>query len=610
MRIRRLPIASSAKRIQIFLIITGILITLLAGRAIQVQGLDAAANAAAAAEKMTRKRTLMPNRGDILDRDGVPLAASHPAVRVIADPTAISTNGLDPDHMTDKQREVAAQAPAAIAEIFARHLGGSAADYLPQLTKVKHDDGSANMWEVIKTKVPAYTYQLIIDEMNEGGWYGVYKEDDPVRSYPGGTLAANVVGFVNAEGNGGGGFESAFEADLRGVEGLEVYTSAAYGRIPLANNTMVPAIDGTDYTLTIDSELQWLAQRELENALAGARAKSGSIIIMGVKTGEVLAMATGPTFDANNAGLAPDEDRGNRSVSEAYEPGSVQKVLTFAALLNEGIVTPETPVEIPETIASGDGVIRDAWPHGTLHWTARGVLAESSNIGTVMLARQLDKGTFANYLEAFGLGKPTGIELPGEGQETLGIVPNASMPDYTRDQISFGQGLSVTALQEAAAVASVVNGGIYHTPTILRSATNGAGEPIEITRPEARRVISKEASAELVEMMQAVMDSPAHTAARSIPGYGVAAKSGTAQRIDRRTGRYLGYTASFVTVAPVEDPQLLVYVVIDDPAVGRHEGSVVALPPSRNLMSVALPRYGIAPNPDLQPYDSPLTYQP
>lgn len=605
---RRIPIASSAKRIQIFFLVTALLISLLAGRAVQVQGLDASANAAAAVDKMTRKNVLVPQRGEITDRNGVVLATSLPAVQVIADPTAISTNGFDPDHLTDKQKEIAADAPQAIAEILAKHLGGRPSEYLAQLTDVELDDGQPNQYEIIAKQVPTYTYQLIMNDMTEGGWYGLYKEDDPIRYYPGASLAANVLGFVNYEGVGAGGFELRFDGDLRGVEGLETYQSSAYGRIPLANNTMVPAVDGNNYQLTIDSELQYLAQRELENAVYSSNATSGTTVVMNVKTGEILALATAPTFDSNNAGWADDEDRGNRSVSEAYEPGSVQKVLTFAALLDQGLITPETPVEIPERVASGGGYINDAWVHGTLQWTARAVLAESSNIGTVELARGLDKATFESYLKSFGLGTPTGIELPGEGDGTLGIVPDSSMPDYTRDQISFGQGISVTAVQMAAAVSSVVNGGVYHRPTILAGATSGTGTEIEIARTEPRRVISEEASAQLRDMMEATM-SYGTNASRGIEGYRTIGKSGTAQRIDRATGRYLGYTASFVIAAPAEDPTLLVYTVVDNPTQGTHEGTYLALPVAKAVMTVALPRYGIAPTGNID-YTGTMNLQP
>ena len=179
-----------------------------------------------------------------------------------------------------------------------------------------------------------------------------------------------------------------------------------------------------------------MAEVELANAIAQAKAKSGTAVIMAVQTGEILALATNPSFDSNDPNSANPDDLGNRAVSDAYEPGSVQKVLTMAALLDAGVITADTQVEVPESIISGGAPIRDAWTHDTLHLTARGVLAQSSNVGTVQLARQMDKAALANYLASFGLGNSTDIELPGESGGTMGLLPGTDMADYTCDQIS------------------------------------------------------------------------------------------------------------------------------------------------------------------------------
>lgn len=609
-RPRRLKISSSAKRIRIFMVIGAIAMTLVAGRAIQLQGIDAAAHAQAAAAKMTYTRDLAPNRGTITDRNGVILAETEPAVRVIADPWAIATNGLDRRaKMTNAQKKKAEEAPAAIAEILVQYLGGNKDAYLAQLTRERRDGEKPNQYEVLATKVTSWTYQQISDALREGGWYGIYKEDAPIRRYPASTVASNVVGYVNGEGKGLGGLEYSRNEQLQGIKGQESYQTSVYGRIPLGDETLIPAIDGTSHQLTIDSELQFMAEQELGQAMRIAGAKTGTVVIMDVKNGEVLAMANAPTFDSGDFTEAKPADMGNRAITDAYEPGSVHKVLTMAALLDTGAITPDTRVVVPPSIKSGGGEITDSFKHGEIYLTARGVLAQSSNMGTVLLARQVPKATLVDYYSAFGLGQPTGIELPGEGKGTLGIVPAASMPDYTRDQIVFGQGISVTALQEAAALAAAVNGGVYNAPTIIRTITNGDGTDVPVTRPTPRRVISEESSAQLLNMMEAVMAAPEYAARRMVPGYRVAGKSGTAERIDRRTGRYSGYTSSFVTVAPVSDPQILVYVVLDQPSNGLY-GSVLAMPSAKALISLALPRYGIAPSTEIPVYDDPLVFRP
>ncbi len=597
------------RRLRMFMMALLLVVSLAAARAIYLQGIDASANAQAAANKMTHKNVLKPKRGDLTDRAGIVLAETQPAVNVIADPDMISTNGMDPKRMKDGDKLKAQQAPVAIAATLVKHLGGEASEYLPQLTKAKRDDGSRNMYEVLRKQVPAHTYQQISAELDEGGWYGITKEDNPIRNYPNGVVASNVIGFVDFEGKGAAGFEYGHEAELQGVEGLEIYQSSRYGKIPLGDNTLTPAVNGTNYQLTIDADLQYAAQQELQKAVTGTRAESGTAIILSVKTGEVLAMATTPGYDSNDPGASKPDDLGNRVVSSSYEPGSVQKVLTMAALVDAGLVTTETRVEVPAALPSGDHKITDAWDHDTLYMTTRGVLVKSSNIGTVLLARQLDKARMRSYLAGFGLGSATGVELPGEGTGKLGILPDADMPDYTRDQISFGQGLSVTALQEAAAVAAVANGGVYNQPTVIRSATDADGAAVPVERSEPRRVVSQDASTQVLNMMEGVIAAPEYAKDRTIPGYRVGGKSGTAERVDKRTGRYRGYTASFVTVAPIEDPQLLVYVVLDNPVNG-HGGSAVALPPARALTQVALPRYGIAPAAEVPAYDYPLNYQP
>lgn len=581
-------------------------------RAVQLQAFDANAYAAAAAEQMQFTTPLPPTRGEITDRNGAVLASTEPAVDIIADPQNVLSNGADPRYdMSEQKKRIAAHAPQQIALILARHLGGVPEDYLPKLTKRE------SRYQVIAKQVPAYTYSKIANDMRNGvdpddpkkkvRWIGITSESNPIRTYPAGPLASNVVGFVAHDDQtkttkGLGGLEYAKNTELTGKAGKLTYDASPWGKIPLGTNVITPAVNGTSYELTIDSELQYMAQRALANAVMKTGAASGSLIAMDVKTGEVLVLANVPTFDPSNiAGQKPD-NLGNRSIHEAYEPGSVQKVLTMAALTDAGLVNPDTRVEVPSRIASGSGFIGDAFSHGTLHLTARGVVANSSNIGTVKLTRDLPKAELSTYLKSFGLGQPTNIGLPGEAK---GSVPGADMANYTRDQVSFGQGLSVTAIQMAAAVAGVVNGGEYHQPSVIRSATAGDGSAVELPAPATRRVISAESSAMVRDMMESVVtlkDS------RGIPGYRTAGKTGTAQRFDPKCKCYNGYTASFVGVAPADDPQLLVYVVLDRPVNG-HQGSEVALPVYQQVMGVALTRYGILPSSE-PARKLPLTYQP
>lgn len=560
-------------------------------RALQLQGLDASAFAAEAASQMQSSRDLPATRGSISDRNGVVLASTEPGMLIYIDPDMVRTNGADKRYpMSENKQEEAAAAPEAVADILVKHLGGKRETYLDLIATPN------SRYKVVARRVPAATYSAIQADMKLGidgdgkrRWYGVFSESDPLRVYPNRTVASNVVGFVNAEGTGASGLEYALEDSLAGTPGTMVYDSSTYGRIPLGTNIMTPAQDGASYTLTLDSDLNWATEQFLAEGIRQSGAKTGIAVVMNAKTGEILALANGPGFDSSNPGAAESEDLGNRAVTQAYEPGSVQKVLTMAALADQGLVSPDTRVVVPSRIASGDGYVRDSFEHGTLHLTARGVVAQSSNIGTIMLARQMDKAKLSDYLSSFGLGSKPGSGLPGE---SAGRLPGADMADYTRDQISFGQGLSVNAVQMTAAVAAAVNGGTYHQPSILKSAVAADGTAIELPEPESRQVISEEASAQVVEMMESVITLNEN---RAIPGYRTAGKSGTAQRFDADCKCYNGFTSSFVGVAPAEDPQLVVYVVLDQPTNGNL-GSQLALPVVNNILSMALPRFNVAPS--------------
>ncbi len=620
----RLRLAEPMQRLHWLRLLLAIAVTLFMGRAVQLQALQASSYAADAAEQMTQTRTLEPQRGTITDRFGTVMAASVPAVTIIADPMSIARNGVsDSRAMSSAEERIAKAAPAAIAAILAKHLGGTPEQYLPALTTTKDKAGKDIRYVVINQQVDASVWNDISKQMRAGGpvaelkkgapyWFGLSKQDNPRRIYPSGSVAGNLIGTTSrVDDKAGGrrttgvtGLEQFLDADLTGRAGKETYESSAYGRIPLGNNTLIPAVDGYNYTSTIDATLQQTAESALAKGIVDAAGSTGTAIVMNIKTGEILADASLPGYDPTKISeTAAKNDLLNRSAESMYEPGSVEKVLTMAALADKGMVTADTQVVVPPKLASGGGNITDDFPHGTAHLTARGVIANSSNIGTSLLARQMDKATFLAYLRSFGLGERTGIQLP---KETKGLLPKEPMQDYSRDQIAFGQGLSVNALQISAAVAGVVNDGVYNPPTLLKSATDSAGKPVALATPTPRRIISKEASAEVRDMMESVIQLKPKV--RAIPGYRTIGKSGTAERPDGKGG-YSGSTSSFVLAAPAENPQILVYVVIDEPESAEHQGSQIALPVTNEIMKLALPRYGVAPSTTPAP-QLPTTYEP
>ncbi len=599
----RLPIGRTSVRIRVFMVLVAVLLGTAGARAIQLQGIDSQAYADTAAKKMQSTKDLTANRGAITDRNGVVLAATEPAMLISMDPHMVFTNGADERYrMTEKKQAAAKASPGAIADILVKHLGGRKQTYLDMV-----GDGTSK-YKVVARQIPANTWVQIQADMKAGidgdgkrPLYGLFATSDPVRTYPNRTVASNVLGFVNAEGKGAAGLEYVLNDKLTGTPGKQVYDSSTYGRIPLGTSVMEPAVDGDSYVLTLDSDLQWMSEQALAQGMKTSGAKTGKLIVLNVKTGEILALANGPSYDSANPGSAKSEDLGNRAVTEAYEPGSVQKVLTMAALADQGLVTPDTEVVVPPSIASGDGVVRDSYTHGTINLTARGIIANSSNIGTIQLTRTMDKGKLSDYLSSFGLGTKSNVGLPGE---TTGRLPGGDMADYTRDQIAFGQGLSVNAVQMAAAVAAAINGGTYHQPTIIKSATKADGSEVELPARESHRVVSEEASKAVVEMMESVVTLKDD---RAIDGYRTIGKSGTAQRFDPKCKCYNGFTASYVGAAPAEDPQLLVYVVLDQPTNGNL-GSQLALPVVNDVLKLALPRYNVAPSTTLAP-ELPLTFE-
>jgi cell division protein FtsI (penicillin-binding protein 3) len=546
-------------------------LSLCAGRLLQLQGFDSSSYPA---DALLRTLPLLPARGQITDRNGLVLASTQPAVAVTADPTLVA----------DKAPEV--------AQVLSAHLNMSTADLMPLLTR------SGTHFVYIKKQVPALTYSALAADLSQRKIYGIFREPDPVRSYPNGAIGSSVIGFVGADGQGLAGLELKFNAALAGVEGEQTFESAPNGsKIPLGDSSIKPAKNGVSYQLTLDSEVQWAAERRLAEQVRSTGADSGFAIVMDPKNGQILALANAPGFDPAKPQDADPEDRGNRAVSAPYEPGSVQKVLTAAALVDSGTATPETRVKIPPRLATGGRFIKDAFPHGEIRLNLRGVVARSSNIGTALLARQLSKQHLHGYLVRFGLGARTGIELPGE---SAGIAPAADMADSQRDQVAFGQALAVTGIQQAAAVAGIINHGVYHPPTVIKRATDHEGQEVPITRRPPRRVISPESSAQVRDLMGAVIDSENGQRKLKLEAYTTGGKTGTAQRADTKCRCYRGYVTSFIGFAPLDDPRLLTYVVISNPRRGS-TGTSTAGPVYRDLMNFALPRYSVPP--DARPHD-------
>ena len=568
-------------RLRLLFIMLAILFSVTATRAVQIQVVQADEMAAQAAKKMTVGRTLPAMRGQITARDGRVLAFTEATLNVVADPKAISTNGKEPEAMREADRTKAAQAPHAIAQIVAKHLGVDAVEAEKKLSL------TSSKYQVLARQVPASTYTALATELNEGNWPGISRESNPRRIYPLGTTASNLVGFTS-DGTGMAGIEYALNTTLTGTPGRETFETSPHGKIPLGNQVLTPAVDGCSVQLTLDADLQWMVEQRLKQQVDQVSGNWGVAVVLDVETGDVLSLANYPSYDANAPAQAAKADLGNRAVGAAYEPGSVQKLLTVAALLDAGLTTPDTTYHIDKTVQVGDDQVEDAFSHGLIDITTRGIVVRSSNVGAITAARTMDKSVLRDYLVKFGLGAKTGVGLPGEA---TGSLPKADMPDYARDSIAFGYGLSVTSIQLAAAVGALANDGVLNPPRIVESTTcNGTTTPAE--RPTPTRVVSSNAAREVVEMMEqkTIYDRRAIW----VDGYRTGAKTGTARLVSAEGG-YRGQVASIIGVAPVEDPQILVYVLVARPD-QMGAGLGMAGPVYRDILSLALPRYGVRPS--------------
>ncbi|MGI3780911.1 MAG: peptidoglycan D,D-transpeptidase FtsI family protein [Janthinobacterium lividum] len=587
----RVPLGSSSRRLHVVLVVMAMGLSLCAGRLLQLQGFDSARYTADSIDALTRTLPLLPSRGEITDRNGVVLASTQPAVAVTADPTLI---------MGDTPA-LAAGRVAKVAGILAPYLQMTTEQLVPLLSTPN------THFVYLKKQVPALIYTQLAADVTKAGFYGIFRENDPIRTYPDGAVGSSVVGFVGADGKGLAGLELSMNKELSGTSGTETYESAPNGsKIPLGDSKVTPATNGLNIRTSIDSELQWMVQERLATQVVRTKSDYGMALVMNVKTGEVLALANAPTYDSSDPSASPLAARGNNAIAAPYEPGSVEKVLTSAALFDSGAASPDTRISIPRLLRSGPLTIKDSFDHTSdpLHLRVRGAVAQSSNIGMAVTTRQLDRAKLNDYYTRFGLGRPTGVQLPGESG---GIIPPADMSDIQRDQAAFGQAISVTAVQEAAAISGIVDGGIYHPPTVISQATDSDGNTVDVDKRQPRRIISAAASAQVRDVMQAVIDSENGQKHLRLEDWTSGGKTGTAQRADPVLHRYKGYVTSYVGFAPLDDPDILTYVVLNNPRANGDTGTSTANPVFRDIMKYALPRYSVAPD-ARKPHPKPTTW--
>ncbi|MET0767315.1 MAG: penicillin-binding protein 2 [Aeromicrobium sp.] len=562
------------RRLRLCTILVFVIFGLFGARLFQIQGLDASAYAAQSIAAGSLSRTDPAPRGAILDRNGEQLATSIDGLTVTADPSMTSS-----------------EAPQ-IARILREKLGDRI-DYFDTIDKLRKP---GSRYVVLAKDVPKWTADKALDAVAEASLTGVFSEKENLRSYPGGKLAANLLGYTNGAGQGVAGLEQQYDKTLTGTDGKSTYEVSPTGqRIPMADSTVVEMVPGQDVKTTIDRDLQWYADQRLADAVRDSSSDWGLAITMDVKTCQVVQMSQAPTFDADTRTGMVDSNTVSRAVQHVYEPGSVMKTITMAALADQGLVQADTPIVVPSSLTIDKFRIGDYWEHGTLNLTAAGVIALSSNLGTIVAAQQMSDQTMYDYFSKFGFGQESGVNLPGESK---GILANGQ--DWTKANhatISFGQGVSVTAMQMVRAVGAIANAGKMCEPTVVSGTVDADGTETPAEPQASKRIVSKDAAATVTRMMEAVTADDGTAPAAQIEGYRVAGKTGTAWRVDPVSGRYIRgqNTVSFMGFAPADNPRFLTYIVLDKPYSNAGGGSTAA-PVFHDVMSMALERFGVAPS--------------
>ena len=567
------------RRIRYVVAISLVLLVVFAVRLVDVQAVRAAGFANRADMELAKRSLIMAPRGAITDVNGVEFARSVIAYRILADQAIIDY-------------------PKKLAEMAAPILDMRAEDLETQLTGTRRyvviaQSVKPAVWRALQGEIERYNSEV---SQEKNGFAkrlaGFFAERIYVREYPEAELGAAVIGFINRAGAGAAGLEYSMNSTLAGINGEYTYANAGGTIIPGTQKITAEAVKGNTVRLTIDRDVQWVAQEAIRTAVKGSRALSGTVIVMDPKTGHVLAHATYPSFEPGNTkGVDPYRWK-NPSVQEVYEPGSTGKVITVASAIEEGKIGPETVLTVPDKLKRSNKVFKDHDPHPVQRLTVAGSLAVSSNTASIKIGEMLSNDKLHSYLKKFGIAEKPGSGLPGEESGKLLDVKDWS--GTTAPTVAFGQGYSVTAMQATSVFATLANDGVRVTPTVVEGISDAAGRYTPAGKQKSIRVVSAETARKMRLMMESVV-SPSGTApSAAIPGYRVAGKTGTAQRVDDSCGCYRGYTASFIGFAPADEPAYVVSVTIQDPK-GLHWGGYLGGPVFKKVMSFVLKDQHIPP---------------
>jgi len=536
-------------------------------RLVIVQAAESEAFAARGLDQRLHRETLAADRGTVFDRDGRELAVTVDAVTVYADPQEIAD-------------------PHVVARLLA-----------PLIGRESEDVEAALSLDTSFVYVARQLDRKDADRVEAARLPGIYFLTEPKRVYPVGALAAQVIGFVRPDDNVGlEGLELQYDAELSGTPGELRVERDPYGRtIPQGDYFVAPAEPGSDLVLTLKTEIQFAADQALRAALERTGARAGSVVVLDPATGEVLAMVNLPTFDPNDRRQVPAGAIRNRSVTDVFEPGSTQKLVTVAAALEAGLVEPTTTLEIPGRIEILDTVFQDFTVHPD-QLTVTEIVAHSSNLGTILLGEMLGPDEMHHAMFSFGQGRYSGIDFPGEAEGVL-RPPEEWCVTTCVAGTSIGYHVSVTTLQMAMVYATIANDGVWVQPHLVREVVDGHGAR-QAVQIQERRVVSIETARRMQLMLEAVVDRGTGGLA-SIEGYRVGGKTGTTKKYLADSLEYSDedVVASFIGMAPIERPRVVVAVVLDAPQTDASGGKGAA-PVFAAVGLAALHQLGVPPDAD------------
>ena len=558
-------VAIVARRLRAGMVIALALLTVLGLRLFQVQALDPDGMAQAAVDKRLVNVTVPALRGSILDAKGNYLARSVERFDIVVDQRLSQDIGG-----TYKRRDAA----GTLQEITFEQA-------FDELSAILGQDPETLRASVLGEKGFNFVAKTVTPEIKEKvlavKFPGIYADRTTLRTYPSGAVGGSVVGFLGTEG-AQEGLELTQDEILAGKAGSKTYEIGGDGiRIPYATNEDEPVRDGQSIKLSIDQDLQWFAQQTIAAQVEEYRAEWGNIVAMEVETGRVVALAESTTVDPNNPGETPADSRKARSVTDSFEPGSTTKVITMAAAIEEGIITPASQFELEPTYTVDGQTFKDANPHGVLHMTSSGILAKSLNTGTVMIGQQLTPRERYDWLRKFGIGQPLNVGLNGE---TSGLLAEPDDWD-TRQQytVLFGQGLTQTALHTASVYQTIANDGVRMQPSIIDAVVDEDGTEHPVEKADGTRVVSTETATQVQHMLETVTKDGSG-ASGALKQYRVGSKTGTAEA-PGANGGYDGYTLSYAGIAPMDDPKYVVVVTLQRP-----QGDLYYIVPGQSFQKV------------------------